>query len=229
MSDELALQHIPIRELACFAGAGGGVLGGKRLKWRTTCAVELDAFPRSRLLQRQREGHLEPFPIWDDVTTFDGKPWQGSIDIVTGGFPCQDISIAGGGDGLEGERSGLWREMARIIGEVRPPFVLVENSPMLRTARKRRARIIEVVGSLFGSERRVRDVTVRTRPDLYAVLGQLAEMGYDAQWGVVGASDAGGSHGRDRIWILGWRRELANSDLRRCLLGQVEELAATAR
>jgi DNA (cytosine-5)-methyltransferase 1 len=63
---------------------------------------------------RQNDGTFPPFPIWDDVRTFDGKPWRGVVDVVCGGFPCQDISAAGGGDGIDGERSGLWREMARI-------------------------------------------------------------------------------------------------------------------
>lgn len=167
-----------LRELAIFAGAGGGILGGKLLGWNTVCAVEYAAYPRSVLLARQRDGHLPPFPIWDDVQTFDGRPWRGSVDIVTGGFPCQDISVAGRGEGITGERSGLWVHMARIIGEVRPRYALVENSPML------------------------------TSRGLGTVLGDLSEMGYDAVWGVVGASDAGNSHGRDRIWIIG---ELADA------------------
>ncbi|MGQ9984709.1 DNA cytosine methyltransferase, partial [Pseudomonas aeruginosa] len=69
--------------------------------------------------------------MWDDVRTFDGRPWRGLVDVVSGGFPCQDISAAGNGAGIYGERSGLWREMARIVGEVRPRFVFVENSPLL--------------------------------------------------------------------------------------------------
>lgn len=161
-----------MNELALFAGAGGGILGGKLLGWRTRCAVELDAYARRVLLARQRDGMLEPFPIWDDVSTFDGKPWQGAIDIVTGGFPCQDISAAGKGKGLAGERSGLWSEMARIIGEVGPRFVLVENSPLLVSR------------------------------GLGRVLGDLSQMGYDAKWGVIGAHHAGAPHRRDRIWIL---------------------------
>lgn len=176
-----------MNELALFAGAGGGILGGKLLGWRTVCAVERNAYCARRLMQRQNEGHLSPFPVWDDVCTFDGNPWRGVVDVVSGGFPCQDISAAGKGAGLDGERSGLWREMARIIGEVRPRFALVENSPML---------------------------TVR---GLGRVLGDLAEMGFDARWGVLGAAHAGAPHLRERIWILadadggysdGWRGAL---------------------
>jgi DNA (cytosine-5)-methyltransferase 1 len=161
-----------MNELALFAGAGGGILGGKLLGWRTVCAVEIEPYPASVLVARQNDGILPPFPIWDDVCTFDGKPWQGIVDVISGGFPCQDISSAGRGAGITGARSGLWKEFARIIGEVRPRFVLVENSPVL------------------------------TSRGLGVVLGDLASMGYDAQWGVLGAVDAGAPHKRERIWIM---------------------------
>jgi DNA (cytosine-5)-methyltransferase 1 len=161
-----------MNELALFAGAGGGILGGKLLGWRTVCAVERDAYCAAVLAQRQNDGCLEPFPIWSDVETFDGRPWRGIVDVVSGGFPCQDISCAGKGSGIDGAKSGLWREMARIIGEVRPRFVFVENSPLL-------------VGR-----------------GLTRVLGDLASMGYDARWGIVGADDCGAPHRRKRIWIV---------------------------
>jgi DNA (cytosine-5)-methyltransferase 1 len=170
-----------MNELALFAGAGGGILGGKLLGWKTVCAVEIEEYCRRILMQRQDDGILAPFPIWDDVRTFDGKPWRGVVDVVSGGFPCQDISAAGQGAGISGERSGLWSEMARIIGEVRPRFAFVENSPML-------------VGR-----------------GLTRVLSDLAAMGYDARWGVLGAHHATAPHKRDRIWIVandtqhGWR------------------------
>jgi DNA (cytosine-5)-methyltransferase 1 len=86
-----------LNELALFAGAGGGILGGHLLGWRTVCAVEWEPYPASVLCARQNDGLLPPFPIWDDVQTFDGNPWRGIVDVVSGGFPCQDISIAGGG------------------------------------------------------------------------------------------------------------------------------------
>jgi DNA (cytosine-5)-methyltransferase 1 len=101
-----------VNELALFAGAGGGILGGKLLGWRTVCAVEWEPYPASVLVARQNDKILAPFPIWDDVRTFDGKPWQGIVDVVSGGFPCQDISAAGGGrESLEADQdSGLkWR------------------------------------------------------------------------------------------------------------------------
>lgn len=161
-----------MNELALFAGAGGGILGGHLLGWRTVCAVEWKPYAASVLAARQNDGILAPFPIWDDVCTFDGRPWRGLVDVVSGGFPCQDISAAGAGAGIEGERSGLWREMARIIGEVRPCYVWVENSPLL-------------VGR-----------------GLAVVLGDLAQMGFDAQWCRVSASELRAPHLRDRIWIL---------------------------
>jgi site-specific DNA-cytosine methylase len=84
-----------MNELALFAGAGGGILGGHLLGWRTVCAVEWEPYPASVLAARQNDGVLPPFPIWDDVRTFDGRPWRGVVDVVSGGFPCQDISVAG--------------------------------------------------------------------------------------------------------------------------------------
>jgi len=166
-----------LNELALFAGAGGGILGGKLLGWNTVCAVEWEPYPASVLCARQNDGLLPPFPIWDDVQTFDGKPWRGIVDVVSGGFPCQDISAAGKGAGIDGERSGMWREMARIICEVRPKFVFVENSPML------------------------------TSRGLGTVLGDLASMGFNAKWGLLGADSVGAPHKRDRIWIAAKQRE----------------------
>jgi len=167
-----------LNELALFAGAGGGILGGKLLGWRTICAVEFESAAASILLQRQNDGILPPFPIWDDVRTFDGRPWRGLVDVVSGGFPCQDISPVGKGAGIEGEKSGLWGEMARIIGEVRPKYAFVENSPML-------------LGRGFGK-----------------VLGDLAEMGYDAIWGVMGAGSFGAPHHRERVWVLAYDSDM---------------------
>ena len=166
-----------MNELALFAGAGGGILGGQLLGWRTVCAVEWEQYPASVLCARQNEGLLPHFPIWDDVQTFDGKPWRGIVDVISGGFPCQDISCAGKGAGIEGERSGMWTEFARIISEVRPKYVFVENSPML---------------------------TIR---GLGTVLGDLASMGFDAEWGVLSAANVGANHQRDRIWIVAEQRD----------------------
>jgi DNA (cytosine-5)-methyltransferase 1 len=173
--NDLAIQQSndgSLRELALFAGAGGGILGGLLLGWETVCAVERDAYAAQVLAQRQNDGILKPFPIWSDVTTFDPEPWRGLVDVVSGGFPCQDISAAGKGAGIEGSRSGLWSHMARIIRGVRPRYVFVENSPIL------------------------------TSRGLGVVLGDLASMGFDAEWGVVSAADTGAPHLRERIWIV---------------------------
>lgn len=172
-----------MNELALFAGAGGGILGGKLLGWRTVCAVERDGYAAAVLAQRQNDGFLEPFPIWSDVCTFDGRPWRGLIDVVSGGFPCQDISAAGKGAGIDGDRSGLWAEMARIIDEVRPRYVFVENSPLLVSR------------------------------GLARVIGDLAKMGFDARWGIVGAHHVGAPHKRDRCWIV------ANANSNQCPSG----------
>ncbi len=180
-----------MNELHLFAGAGGGILGSELLGIRTVCAVELEPYPASVLLARQNDGLLPPFPVWDDVRTFDGRPWRGLVDVVSGGFPCQDISAAGKGAGIDGARSGLWREMHRIINEVRPEFAFLENSPLL-------------VGR-----------------GLARILGDLAEIGYDAEWLVLGADDVGAPHVRKRIWILGVDR---NAD---CIREEIDNCGFT--
>jgi DNA (cytosine-5)-methyltransferase 1 len=166
-----------MNELALFAGGGGGLLAGSLLGWNPICAVEIEEYPRKELFQRQRDGILPLFPIWDNIKTFDGSPWKGKVDIISGGFPCQDISSAGKGEGITGSRSGLWKEMARVVWEVQPQLVFAENSPLL------------------------------TRRGLETVLGDLAEMGYDARWCVLGADDAGAPHRRKRIWILAYTQK----------------------
>lgn len=101
----------PLRELALFAGIGGGILGGKLLGWRTVCAVEIEPFCQQVLRARQDEGALERFPIFDDVRAFDGRAWRGRVDVISGGFPCQDISCAGKGGGY---RRAAKRPVARV-------------------------------------------------------------------------------------------------------------------
>lgn len=176
-------------ELELFAGAGGGILGGHLNGWTCVGAVECEGYPRGVLAARQNDGALPAFPIWSDVRSFTKRNnacrrffralrrIRGRL-IVKGGFPCQDISAAGKGAGIDGERSGLWREFARILRELRPGYVLVENSPVL------------------------------TGRGLDRVLGDLAALGYDAVWGVLGAVDAGAPHKRDRIWIVAYLPEL---------------------
>jgi DNA (cytosine-5)-methyltransferase 1 len=161
-----------MRELHLFAGAGGGILGGMLLGHTTVCAVEIEPYCQEVLRARQRDGILPEFPIFGDIREFDGRPWRGAVDVLCGGFPCQDISAAGKGAGITGERSGLWKEYARLIGEIRPQFVFAENSPLLRTR------------------------------GLGVVLEDLAALGYHARWGIMGARHVGAPHKRDRMWVL---------------------------
>jgi len=174
-----------MRELHLFAGAGGGILGGILLGHTCVCAVEIEPYCQQILLQRQRDGILPKFPIWGDIKTFDGKPWRGTVDVVCGGFPCQDVSQANPRAlGLNGERSGLWSEMARIVSEIRPRFVFVENSPMLA----------------------IRGLT--------RILSDLSCLGYNAEWGTLGASDAGLVHHRKRLWLLAYANKEKHSEQR---------------
>jgi len=171
-------------ELELFAGAGGGILGKNLLGFRTVGAVEILPYCRKILLQRQRDQCCPLFPVWDDVRTFRSDnpecaayiDWLRSIAgelVISGGFPCQDISSCGTGEGISGKKSGLWHEMARIIGEVRPAYAFMENSPLL------------------------------TGRGLEVILADLAEMGYDAKWCVLGAGHLNYPIKRDRLWILG--------------------------
>jgi DNA (cytosine-5)-methyltransferase 1 len=163
-----------LRTMHLFAGAGGGILADLLLGHRPVCAVEIEPYCRQVLLQRQRDGILPRFPIWDDVRTFDGTEWRGRVDVVCAGWPCQDISAAGKGAGLDGEQSGLFSEVIRIAMQVEPERLFLENSPML------------------------------TRRGLGTVLSQLAQLGYHARWCVLGADSAGFCHRRKRIWILAY-------------------------
>jgi len=172
------MEHKQLNTFHLFAGAGGGILADLLLGHNPIGACEIEQYPRDVLLARQRDGILPTFPIWDDVCTLDGKPWRGTVDVLAGGFPCQDISAAGKGAGISGERSGLWKEYARLIEEIQPRFVFAENSPLLRTR------------------------------GLGVVLKDLAALGYNARWGVIGARSVGAPHKRDRMWVLAYPKEL---------------------
>ena len=170
--------------LHLFAGAGGGILADILLGHKTIGAIEIEPYCREVLLDRQSEGMLPRFPIWDDVRSFRQdnpetieyiKRLQGIREklCISGGFPCQDISSAGKGVGIKGERSGLWKEFARIIGEIRPEYIFLENSPLL------------------------------IRRGLDVVLTDIAQMGYTFAWGIVSAADVGAPHLRKRFWGVG--------------------------
>lgn len=162
-----------MKEMHLFAGIGGGILGGMLLGHTPVCAVEIDSYCQSVLKQRIRDGVLpQEMQVHGDVMSFDGRPWKGRVDAVCGGFPCQDLSITWSGDGLNGKRSGLFFELIRIVCEVEPEWVFLENVPTL------------------------------TGRGLDTVLRELAQIGFDAAWTVLSASSCGASHTRNRIWIL---------------------------
>jgi DNA (cytosine-5)-methyltransferase 1 len=169
--------EVDVNELALFAGIGGGLLGTKwLLGFHTVCYVEIDGYCIDVLKARIAEGLLDDSPIWGDIKTFDGKPWSGSVDIITAGFPCQPFSVAGKRKADRDDRN-LWPETIRVIREVRPRYALLENVP----------------GLLHGSH-----------GYFGRVLGNLAESGYDARWRIVSAADVGAPHLRKRLWILAY-------------------------
>lgn len=160
-----------MRALHLFAGAGGSVLAGRLLGWESAGAVELDPYCCA-VLEARGERVLAR-----DITAFDARPLRGLVDVVVGGWPCQDLSVAGKRAGLEGERSGLFWQMMRVVDECQPRFVFGEN----------------VAGLLSSNGGR----------DFAAVLGALAARGYDARWQVLGARAVGAPHRRERVWIVG--------------------------
>lgn len=165
-----------MRELALFAGAGGGLWASRLLGWRTVCAVEVDPFRREVLRARQRDGVFEPFEIHDDVRTFDAERWRGRIDVVSGGFPCQGWSLAGKRLG-ERDHRNLWPETAGIVARVRPQWVFFEN-------------VAALAGADYFHE---------------VILGELEALGFAIAWARLRASSVGAKHRRARLWIVGCR------------------------
>ena len=168
-----------MNELSLFSGYGGFNLGFQLagLKVRTVGYVEWEKYPQEIIKARIRDGYLDDAPIFADIRSFDGTQYRGLVDIVTAGFPCQPHSVAGQRKGEADERN-LWPDTARVINEVGPRYVLLENVP----------------GILHGDAGRP--------PYGGQVIGELSELGYDCQWGVVGARDAGAPHKRERWWCL---------------------------
>lgn len=160
-----------LRVLDLFSGIGGFSLGLERTGgFETVAFCEIEEFPR-RVLAK----HWPDVPCYRDVRELTGERLTAdgiAVDVICGGFPCQDISRAGNRAGMAGERSGLWFEYARLIGELRPRFVIVEN------------------------------VSALLHRGLDAVLGSLAAIGYDADWDCIPASYVGAPHIRDRLWLL---------------------------
>jgi DNA (cytosine-5)-methyltransferase 1 len=156
--------------LDLFSGIGGFSLGLERAGMRIVAFCEIDPFCR-RLLAKRWPGVI----IYPDVRDLTGRYSRGTVDVICGGFPCQDISWArSGAAGLHGERSGLWREYARLIGEFRPRYAIVENSAVLLSR------------------------------GLGDVLGSLAALGYDAEWHCISATDLGAPHTRERLWLVAY-------------------------
>lgn len=151
-----------------FAGIGGMDLGFERAGFETAWQVEIDPWCR-RILAR----HFPKAERFADVRKC-GSINLPPVDVIAGGFPCQDTSNIGKRAGLDGDRSGLWRDFCRIIGELRPSFAVVENPPAL-------------LGRGFGR-----------------VVGDLSTIGYDAEWQIVSAADVGAPHLRERIWVVAY-------------------------
>ena len=160
-----------MKVLDLFSGIGGFSLGLEAAGMETVAFCE-----REKFCQAVLKKHWPDIPCHDDVTTLDGKQYNGKVDVICGGFPCQDISLAGKGAGLAGERSGLWFEYLRIIKEAQPRYVIIENVSALRSR------------------------------GLEDVLRSLAEIGYDAEWHCIPASAIGAPHRRDRVWIVAYPR-----------------------
>ena len=164
-----------LRVLDLFSGIGGFSLGLERTGgFETVAFCEIEPYQRAVLAK-----HWPNVPCYEDVRTLTAATLARdgiAVDVICGGFPCQDISFAGKRAGLEGARSGLWGEYARLIGELRPRFVIVENVPGLLSL------------------------------GMGTVLGDLAALGYDATWDCIPASAVGAPHRRDRVWIVAHAR-----------------------
>lgn len=156
--------------LDLFSGIGG--IGVALRPWvRTIAYCERERYAQAVLLSRMRTGDIDEAPIWDDVQTLSADHLP-RVDIIYGGFPCQDISVAGSGKGLGGERSGLFFEIVRLARDLRPSFIFLENSPAIATR---------------GIDR---------------VLLEFNALGFDCRWTVVSAAEVGACHQRDRWFLL---------------------------
>ena len=172
------MDRIPALDL--FSGIGGISLALE--PWcRTVAYCENDPYAQGVLQTRMASNDLDTAPIWDDVRTLRVTDLPERVELIAGGFPCQDLSVAGNGRGLDGERSGLFWQVYRLAKEVRPAFLFLENVPAIRT----------------------RGAAV--------VISALADLGYDCRWDVLSASDVGAPHKRDRWWLLAYATSLGRS------------------
>ena len=163
-----------LSELSLFSGYGGFSLGLRLagLNVRTVGYVEIEPYCQKLLWQRMKDGYLDYAPIIRDIRAADFRPMAGRVDIITAGFPCQPHSFAGKRQGEADERN-LWPDTLRAVSEVGPRWVLLENVPGI------------LANGYAGT-----------------VVGQLAEIGYNCEWGVVSAADVGAPHLRKRWWCL---------------------------
>lgn len=160
--------------LDLFSGIAGNTIG-LRDYVKTIAYCEADRHAQSVLLSRMASDDVERAPIWDDITSLRGSMLP-KIDIIIGGFPCQDISVAGTGKGLAGERSGLFFEVVRLVKEIKPPFVFLENVPAIRTR------------------------------GLLEVANAFTEIRYDCRWMCITAASVGAPHKRERWFLLAHTR-----------------------
>ena len=166
-----------MKVLDLFAGIGGFTLGLERAGFETAAFCEIDPYAQ-KVLRKNWPG----VPIYDDVRDITAERLVSDgirVDVITGGFPCQDISVAGNQAGIQdGTRSGLWSECARLIGELRPQYAIFENVTNLLNGER---------GAWFKR-----------------VLWDISSLGYDAEWHCIPASYLGASHRRDRVWIIAY-------------------------
>jgi DNA (cytosine-5)-methyltransferase 1 len=163
--------------LDLFSGIGGFSLGLERAGMKTVAFCEVD-----KKCQAVLKKHWPGVPIFDDISNLKGEDIEETVDVICGGFPCQDISLAGKGAGLEGSRSGLWSEFKRLIEEIKPKYAIIENVSALRSR------------------------------GLDQVLREISEIGYDAEWHCITAASIGAPHRRDRIWIVAYPRNSTGRD-----------------
>jgi len=169
-----------MRELSLFTGAGGGLLGTKLLGWHTVGYVEFNKYCQQIIAQRIKDGILDEAPIFSDIRTFNdqqfARSYQGLVDVITAGFPCQPFSVAGKQLGADDPRN-MWPATIACIRTIRPQLCWLENVPAL------------AVSEYFGT-----------------ILGELAEAGYNIRWRILSAAELGAPHKRDRLWILAYAK-----------------------
>jgi DNA (cytosine-5)-methyltransferase 1 len=185
-----SLSNSMLKVLDLFSGIGGFSLGLERTGgFETVAFCEIEPFPRKVLAK-----HWPKVPCYDDVRTLTVERLAADgidVDVITGGFPCQDISTTGKQAGIsETTRSGLWSEITRLAGDLRPEYIIVENVTNLLAGPSERP------GGWFGR-----------------VLGDLAALRYDAEWHCIPASHVGANHGRDRVWVLAYPERIGRNCL----------------